>query len=772
MGLLVAGRAGPPAGPWLLAGGLLLTAGGILGSGRGTALVEAVRLTPEPSPRQRILRALTTGHRPEVWPRRRRVRVAALALGAMALGGGWGIARRPDPAVLAWLDGRHVSFRAVAVGDARTFSFGWGVEALLVRADGAPVRARVWLRGRARPPPVAPGDHLGGRGAVELLRPGSSGFAGFLVDRGVLGLLDADQVRRLPGRPGPWLEAANGARRALRRGAEIALPSAEAGLLLGLSIGDVSTMDPEVEEDFRATGLGHLVAVSGSNVIMILAPVLAAVGLLGGGAWARTVAGMLAVVLFALVTRWEPSVLRASLMAVLALLGVLAGRPRSTATVLAGAVLLLLVADPALASSAGFQLSVAATAGLVVLAGPLAARFRLVPPAVALALAATLSAQVAVTPLLLLRFGVVPLATIPANLLAVPLTAISLLLGLVAAGVAQVAPGLGSLLGKPAAVPLAAMMGVADSTAKAGLPAITSDGVALPVAVAGATIALVWWLRRGRRARRVVGAVVAATALWVAGAEGGAPRAFTVTFLDVGQGDAALVRTPDGVTALIDAGPDHDRVAVRLAALGVRRLDVVVVSHAHADHVEGMAAVLSRHRVSLLLDPGCPASSPSYDAFRRAAAAEGVRVRTGRGGDRYRIGSLRLDVLGPDVCELGEGPNDDSVILRVSSAGRSVLFPGDAEVPAQQDLLADADPVRADVLKVPHHGGNTSTVAFFEAVGASVAVVSTGENPYGHPVRSVLAALEAAGMRVVRTDEAGDVTVELAPDRIVVRSQR
>jgi competence protein ComEC len=699
-------------------------------------------------------------------------RAAAVVAGAVLVGAGWGGVRRPDPAVLAPLDGRSVAFHAVAAGDPRVSSFGWGVEAVVGRVDGAPARIRVWVQGRARPPPVEPGSRIEGHGILEVLRPGDGGFQDHLVGRGVLAFLSAHRMVVGPARAGLALAAANAARRAVRRGAEVALPPPDAGLLLGLAIGDVSSMDPEIEEDFRATGLGHLVAVSGSNVVMVLAPVLAAVGMLGGGAWARVAVGTAAVVLFALITRWEPSVLRASVMAVLALLGMLAGRPRSASTVLAGAVLILLVADPGLSRSLGFQLSVAATGGLVALAGPLAERMPWIPRPVALALAATLGAQVAVTPLLLLRFGMVPLATVPANLLAVPLTAPALLLGLLAAVVALLSPALGSLLGRVAAAPLDLMMATADHTAKAGFPVITSRGVVLPVVAAAGAVALVWRLRRGRRLRRATVALLAAMVLWVAGAGSARPSTVTVTFFDVGQGDAALVRAPDGVNVLIDAGPGHGAVAARLAALGVRRLDVVVASHAHADHVEGLPTVLARHPVSLLLDPRCPGDSPSYRSFLRAAAAEGVPVRRARGGQRFRVGALLIEVLGPDGCRLGDGPNDDSVVLRITGGGRRVLFPGDAEVPAQQDLLDDGDPVQADVLKVPHHGGDTSLEGFFAAVGAGLAVVSTGENTYGHPVPGVLAALRAAGMDIVRTDRAGEVTVELTPGRIVVRSER
>jgi competence protein ComEC len=261
-----------------------------------------------------------------------------------------------------------------------------------------------------------------------------------------------------------------------------------------------------------------------------------------------------------------------------------------------------------------------------------------------------------------------------------------------------------------------------------------------------------------------------AVLVWPAADLGGTTGTVTMTFLDVGQGDAAVIRGPDGSTILIDAGPEPDQVAAELAALGVGRIDVAVASHAHADHVEGFPAVLARHPVGLLLEPGCPGDSPSYQRFLDAVHDEAVPVRHPRGGTKMHVGALAVQVLGPDRCS-PDSPNDDSLVLRILHQGVPIaLFPGDAEVPAQQDLLADEDPIRAAVLKVPHHGGDTSDREFLGAVDATVAVVSTGPNDYGHPHPALLGMLHAEGMSVYRTDSSGDVTVAYGPSGFTVTS--
>jgi competence protein ComEC len=209
--------------------------------------------------------------------------------------------------------------------------------------------------------------------------------------------------------------------------------------------------------------------------------------------------------------------------------------------------------------------------------------------------------------------------------------------------------------------------------------------------------------------------------------------------------------------------------------MGVRRIDLAVASHAHADHVSGFPAIFARFPVALFIEPGCPHEAPQYRRMLEAATAEGITVRHPRGGERLEVGGVELEVLGPDEC-MGEGPNNDSLVLLVhpaaGSQSGSVLFTGDAEEREQRDLLADRDPVAAAVLKVPHQGGATSIEEFFGAVGAAVAVVSVGPNEYGHPVPWVLDALRRTGALVLRTDQAGDVTVRLGPEGVLVESAR
>jgi competence protein ComEC len=284
------------------------------------------------------------------------------------------------------------------------------------------------------------------------------------------------------------------------------------------------------------------------------------------------------------------------------------------------------------------------------------------------------------------------------------------------------------------------------------------------------------WIRSGRRPPRslvVVAIGLAPLVVWSSAVDSGPPSALTVRFFDVGQGDAALLTSPGGAAMLVDGGPDEAEVATELAALGVKRLDVVVASHPHADHVVGLPAVLARIPVGLLLEPGCPSDSPDAMALADAIAAEGVTVRHPRAGDVLVVGDVRLEVLSPDRCWTGteSDTNNDALVLRASMGEDSVLFATEPEEPAQQVLLDDGVDLTADVLKVPHHGAATSIESFFQTVDPQLAVVSVGENTYGHPVPEVLDWIRATGAQVVRTDLAGGVTVTFGDDGLLIQTE-
>jgi competence protein ComEC len=505
------------------------------------------------------------------------------------------------------------------------------------------------------------------------------------------------------------------------------------GLLAGFLIGDTSQVDPIDVEAMRLSGLSHFVAVSGSNVALFLGLVAVAAGPLAMGARSRALVGLAAIPIYAAATRFEPSVLRASVMAGLALGGRLIGVALEAWQLLSLAVIALLVAEPGLTGSAGFQLSVAATAGVLV-----GARWP-VQGKVSRALAVTAGAQIGVAPLILAHFGSVPLLSPLINLIAAPFVATSTVVG--AIGVAG--PGflvdLGAWL---AGLVLTLSRGASTWPQTSALPLIG-------LAVAGLAV-LRWPALRPGVAVLAAGAVVT---LVIGG--GGRLPAVGVVVLDVGQGDAILIHS-EGRFALVDGGPDPVVLIDRLNRYGVSVLDLVVLSHVHADHATGLVGLIDRIPIRTIWESTAPHETSASTEFLEAAAGAGIPVTHPVVGERVRFGELTMEILGP--LRRYSSPNDQSIVLMVEGPGRSMLLSGDIETFAQTDLTD----LRADVLKVPHQGAATSDPEWLDSVGSSLAVISVGPNQFGHPVDWVIETLEGSGAAVLRTDEDGDVVVPLS----------
>jgi competence protein ComEC len=351
----------------------------------------------------------------------------------------------------------------------------------------------------------------------------------------------------------------------------------------------------------------------------------------------------------------------------------------------------------------------------------------------------TIGAQGAVAPLLLIHFGTVPLLSPVVNLIAAPLVTVSTLLG--AVGML----GLGFLVG-PAAWFADVVLDLAR--AASGWPQLGATELA-----AVATVALLVALAPRLRIHAVVPmAVVLALAMVTPNAT---VRPGSVVVLDVGQGDAILLSGGSGRFALVDGGPDPARLVTRLRDYGVTGVELVVLTHVHADHAAGLSGLVDTVSLGTIWADTEPHSTGASAELFSRLEDNGISVSAPPLGTRWLLGQLELVVEGP-IREYAS-PNDQSIVLRVIGPERSMLLSGDIETFAQTDLAH----LRADVLKVPHQGAGTSDPAWLRNVGADLAVVSVGPNQFGHPVQWVLDTLEASGAVVRRTDEEGDVIVDL-----------
>ena len=548
-------------------------------------------------------------------------------------------------------------------------------------------------------------------------------------------------------------------------------PSEQAALVPALVVGDTSAMPISLTDDFRATGLTHLTAVSGANLAILLAFLGAIARLLGvRGHW-LTVVSVIGIAVFVALCHSEPSVLRATAMGVVALAAV--GRGGGTSSGLRGlclAVIGLCLIDPWMSRSVGFVLSVLACAGIIAW-GRRWTRLleRWLPTWAAEAMTIPLAAQVATQPVVSWLSGAVSVSGLLANAAAGPWVAPATVVGLVAALISPISPLVASWAGYVAgwcAQPILTIGHGLASLPGASHPwPTTIAGMAVVTAGSAVVVLVIPLLLRRAWMVLALTAVLVAAMLAPPFQPGWPGQHWRVAACDVGQGDAVVVRVGTGQAIMIDVGPAQSAVVQCLGQLGVAQIPLLVLTHFHADHAGAFAEVLDAVVVGSLLVPdgGGDASAVLHLADQR-----GIPVVRGRTGLTTSVGDATLKVVsawrggGLGDSDGGESSteNDESLILRVDTPEMSLLDTGDIELAGQQAGLADPSALRVDVLKVPHHGSARQDPAFIAATGARVALVGVGaDNTYGHPAARTVKELVNNGMEVVRTDVHGSIAL-------------
>lgn len=552
-------------------------------------------------------------------------------------------------------------------------------------------------------------------------------------------------------------------------------------LLEGIVLGDRRRLvNTPADEDFRVLGLTHLVAVSGSH----LALACSAVALLGATLGVRRrplmAATLVAGAAYAAVTGMAYAALRSLMMLGVASVGQMSGRKGDGIASLGAGVVAVLALEPWSVYDIGFQLSVLAVGSLLVFGGLASAWAEAGVPtwlrAVAGPVALTFVAQAVTVPVIASRFGMVSLLAPLANAYAGPLVSAALWAGLGGAVVLGPVPVAGECLLRLSAAILQATAWLARwmAAAPGAAVAIGAGALVTVVPVLAAAGLWLWWPIPGSRrvARGVVASAVGISVLAAVG-PARAPGS-SLTVLDVGQGDAILLRD-GGRTMLVDAGPDDVTLKRAVARHGIRRIDVLVLTHAHDDHTGGAAGL---KQVTEIGWTGYPAIDREHFAWLDPEAGGGAGygdARALKAGDRWRIGSTLVTVLWPPVeCGGDLGTNDTSVILRLERGGFDAILGGDAERTALDGAAAESGFEGVEVLKVPHHGSdNGLTSDALELLAPLDALISVGEgNDFGHPCASALAMLDDAGCRTWRTDLVGDLVVRIGRTGYTVKGSR
>lgn len=637
------------------------------------------------------------------------------------------------------------------------------------RASTVRIRTPVFVIGTAKWQTVRYGQHVDATGRLEAVEDGSD----------VAAMLSTRSPPRIVDEPPWWLRAAEQVRGGLRE-AVANEPDDVRGLVPALVMGDVSKVSADLNADFQTTGLTHLSAVSGTNLTLLLAFVLPLARLIGVRARGLTVVGVMMVVVFVILARPQPSVLRAAAMGLIALAAMTGGGGRRRAVrSLSVAVIVLLLLDTSLARSAGFALSVLATAGIVLLGpGWRDALAKWLPGWLADAISCPLAAQLACTPVVAWLSGQVSLVAVAANLLAGPAVGPATILGFIAAGVALLSTEVAQLVGWAAGWPARWIIVVARQGAD--LPGAANAWPATAVGIAVLTLlclAIVAGLHRilARPIAMVLAVIVlTVVVLRPVGSLGWPPDDWIFVVCDVGQGDGLVLRAGEGTAVVVDTGPDPAAMDRCLRELGVKHIPVLVLSHFHADHVGGLAGVLAGRRVDEI--EVTPYFSPraEYDRVVELAAQHGVGLRTVSFHERRVVGQVSWTTLWParvpalpppgtssaTSSDEGSPENNASIAMMVEVAGLRILLTGDLEPESQRAVLATGADLRADVLKVPHHGSAQQDPDFIAATNARLALISAGrDNDYGHPAPRTLELLSHNAIRTATTNVSGPLTV-------------
>jgi len=684
------------------------------------------------------------------------------------------------------------------------------------------VRPSAQATGRHDPPQIRYGDRLRLEGPLTAPpKLDEFDYPAYLARQGIGSVMSFPSVMALDeGQGGRLRSALFDVRRSLHTSLGRSTPEPAASLGQALLLGMRDTIPDAVLDDFRATGTSHLLAISGLHVGILMALVLPiSARVFGRRRSLYLIVPLVAVWVYAVLAGMSPSVVRASIMGTVYLAALALGRPKSILPALGLAATVMVAISPNILWSVSFQLSFAAMAGIATLADPVSRQLQsllgvldeegadshLPIRALAGAVGTSAAAILATMPLTAFYFQQVSLVGLPTTLVTLPMLPFALVFHALAGVLGLVFQPFGAAFGWLAWGATTYIVQVVNLAATLPVAAFETGRIA-PVLVLGYYgVGAAWFIahRSGvfaNVASRVrsnevsrpgfsasakwlaVPMALAAALIWTAALTGEDGR-LQVVFADVGNGDSALIISPTGRQVLVDGGPEAQDAA-RLLGSGLsfwdRSLDVVVLTHGHADHITGLLDVLRRYDVGQIVEREAGHITPDYLRWRHAVENEGSVVTQARAGQSINLGDgATIEVLHPPetlMSGTGSDLNNASIVLRVVYGDVSFLLTGDIFVEAEREILSSGVEVRSTVLKVPHHGSRTSSSPeFIEQVGPSVAVISVGaDNRFGHPHIETLEILRryAPEARVMTTQDHGSIRFVTDGTTLSVETER
>lgn len=696
------------------------------------------------------------------------------------------LANHPDTTIT--VEGHVRSVQLAIPGEDRV-SFTVDVDRRIDSNTAAPLVGRAvvqWARGARH---IYPGDRIRVNGkarvAIAEVNPGINGYEDYLRNRGVHSAIDAsgpNAVERVAAAPwySPW-QWATRLRQAQAEKLAEAMPEDVLPFVYAIWLGHQSALSQQEYQDYVWSGTAHILSVSGIHAAIIAFSLHFALRVFQFSRRVRAILVMFAVFAFALVAGASVPALRAAIMVSLYLSADLFEREPDTPTALSIAGTLFLLWNPRSVFDIGFHLSFASVSSILIFADIINGWMKRVHRLLRAPLAVSLSVQVLPLPIAAANFHVLPLAAPVANLIVIPILGVVLWLCFATSLMSFVWMPAAQILGHATWLPVEALRtvaGISASLRATTLALTTPTGVAwVAYWIAAALLAASPHVSKKFRKRVLIGAaILLVVSMVVWRPRGHAPE---IVMLDVGHGDASFMRMPTGETMLIDGGDaseygDRGRqiVAPFLWARGVTELDAVMVSHGDRDHLGGLLYIIDNFRVGTAILGAVETDRPLEREFLARCEARGTEVVHVRRGETLRIGDAIFSVIHPDAGLPRETlPNNLSIVVRVPFGPKIFLFTGDIEEEIERTL--EAGPLDADVLKVPHHGADTSSTGnFIDAVSPDYAVISTGSHGRRILDQPIVDRYASRGIAVLRTDRLGAVRFTLRDGKLHVESER
>jgi len=565
------------------------------------------------------------------------------------------------------------------------------------------------------------------------------------------------------------------------------MPSEQAALLNGMLIGYREDLSDEVQKAFSDSGLTHIMAVSGANVAFIVFPLIflfRKVIKLKLKTSNIIVIGVL--VIFTYITGFQPSVLRAVIMATVVLVGQMLMRETDIYTTISFSAILLLLYNPSTLFNIGFQLSFVATLSIVLLCKNIkrVISFKYLPNIITDVISITLAAQIGVLPIIILYFNNVSLISIVSNVLVIPIVGIITVLGSIMAIVGNINIFFSQVIGLLNSPFLTFVLYVTKTVSAIpyAVLKVTTPSMLMVLIYYCVVLFFMWYKPLKKIKIKPIYYITGLSVLLIViGLTYLTPKKLETVFIDVGEGDSVFLRTYSGKTVLIDGGGFNARlnpgksigdsvIIPFLLDYGVSNLDMIIATHGHDDHIQGLEAVLKGFPVKELLIPDI-ADKTAFGKLISVCADKKIKIDVCQEGDIIRIDNQTFfDVLFPNKnWESSDTLNNCSLVLKLQYINNSILFTGDIQAEIEDYLLKEGEDLQADVLKVAHHGSTYSTTPdFLKAVNPTIAIISVGKNNFGHPAPLTLERLNMNNTKVYRTDECGALVLTSDGQKITI----